>query len=58
MILTVTEAVDALTDLMLIMRYGFGFNGEALIDGAIAEDASRTTSAEIEAYLEALIPEL
>ena len=51
-------SVDVLTDLMLIMRYGFGFNGEALIDGAIAEDASRTTSAEIEAYLEALIPEL
>lgn len=50
--------VDSLTDILLIMRYTFGFTGDDLIDGAIAEDASRITSAEIEAYLEALIPEL
>ena len=51
-------SVDALTDLMLIMRHGFGFRGETLIDGVIGGGATRTTSAEIEAYLEALIPEL
>jgi len=50
--------VDALTDGLVILRYMFGYSGDDLINGAIAEDASRTTSAEIEAYLEALIPEL
>ena len=49
---------DALTDSLLITRYGFGFTGEALINGAVAEDATRTSSEEIEAYLELLIPEL
>jgi len=50
--------VDALTDGLLILRYMFGYGGDALINGAIAEGATRTSSAEIEAYLEALIPEL
>ena len=50
--------VDALTDGLVILRYMFGYSGDALINGAIAEDASRITSAEIETYLEALIPEL
>ena len=49
---------DALTDSLLITRYMFGFRGEALIDGAVGEGATRTSSEEIEAYLEALIPEL
>jgi hypothetical protein len=40
------------------MRYGFGFTGDALTDGAIGKGATRTTSEEIEALLEALIPEL
>ena len=51
-------SVDALTDSLLITRYTFGFTGEELIKGAIGEGATRTNSAEIEAYLEALIPEL
>jgi|GEM_PF-1313140 len=50
--------VDALTDGLIILRYAFGFTGDDLIDVAIGEGAKRTTSAEIEAYLEALIPEL
>jgi len=50
--------VDALTDSLLIMRYIYGFKGDELIDGAVAEDAARTNAAEIEAYLEVLIPEL
>jgi hypothetical protein len=49
---------DALTDSLLITRYMFGFRGEILIDGAVGEGATRTTSAEIEAYLESLVPEL
>jgi len=50
--------VDALTDGLVILRYMFGFNGDDLINGAVGEGATRTTSAEIEAYLESLIPEL
>ena len=48
--------VDALTDGLLILRYLFGLNGDALINGVIASDASRTSAAEIEAYLDALVP--
>jgi hypothetical protein len=48
---------DALTDTLLITRYAFGFKGNALIDNAIAEGATRTNSAAIEAYLESLIAE-
>ena len=51
-------AVDALTDTLLITRFVFGFTGEALINSAVAEDATRTSSEDIEAYLEGLIPEL
>lgn len=50
--------VDALTDGLVILRYIFGYSGDDLISGAVAEDAARTSSAEIEAYLELLIPEL
>ena len=50
--------VDALTDTLLITRYVFGFRGDALTNGAVSDDATRTSSEEIEAYLEALIPEL
>ena len=49
---------DTLTDALLITRYGFGFTGDTLTDGAIGEGATRTSPDEIEAYLEALIPEL
>jgi len=47
--------VDALTDSLLITRYTFGFTGEELIKGAIGEGATRTNSAEIEAYLDSLM---
>jgi hypothetical protein len=50
--------VDALTDSLLIMRYTFGFKGDALIHDAIGEGATRTSSEDIEAYLEELIPVL
>ena len=49
---------DALTDSLLIMRYGFGFSGDELIDDAVGEGATRTSVEEIEAYLEGLTPEL
>jgi len=50
--------VDALTDGLVILRYMFGYSGDALLNGAIGEGATRTTAAEIEDYLEALMPEL
>jgi beta-glucanase (GH16 family) len=48
--------VDGLTDAMLVLRYVFGFTGEALINGAVADDATRSSVAEIEAHLESLMP--
>jgi hypothetical protein len=45
-------AVNALTDGLLLIRYMFGFRDGALIDGAVADDCRRCTSAEIEAYIE------
>ncbi len=48
--------VDSLTDGLLILRYSFGLTGDALIANVIAEDATRRSAQEIEAYLEKLIP--
>ena len=46
--------VSALTDGLLALRYLFGLTGDALISGVIASDATRTTSAEIEAHIQSL----
>jgi len=43
---------DAFTDGFLLLRYEFGFRGNALIDGAIGSGAMRPNAASIEAYLE------
>ncbi len=43
-------AVDALTDGIIIIRYIFGFRGSALIQGALAPNATNTTSALVEAW--------
>ena len=48
--------IDALTDGLLILRYLFGLEGDTLIKGVIAQDATRTTSDEIEAQLQTLMP--
>ncbi len=50
--------VEALTDGLLALRYLFGLRGDALISGVIASDATRTTSAEIEAHIQSLTPAL
>ena len=42
--------IDALTDGLLTLRYLFGLEGETLVAGVVAADATRTTS-EIEAHL-------
>jgi hypothetical protein len=47
---------DALSDGLIILRYAFGLRGDNLITGAISENAMRTNAADIEAYIESLIP--
>jgi hypothetical protein len=43
----------ALTDGLLLIRYLFGFEGEALIAGAIGRDATRKDAGSVQAYIEA-----
>ena len=52
------EEFDALTDGLLTLRYLFGLQGDTLINGVIADDATRTAAEEIEAHLETLMPAL
>jgi hypothetical protein len=47
---------DALSDGLIILRYAFGLRGDNLITGAISENSMRTDAADIEAYIESLIP--
>ena len=46
---------EPLTDGLLLIRYLFGFSGEALISGAIGSGAERNTAAAVEAYIEARV---
>ena len=48
--------IDALTDGLLILRYLFGLEGDILIAGVVAQNATRVTAAEIEAHLAGLTP--
>mgnify|MGYP000365500622 CR=1 FL=1 len=50
--------IDALTDGLLILRYLFGLEGDTLIAGVVASDATRTTAVDIEAHLKTLMPAL
>jgi len=50
--------IDALTDGLLTLRYLFGLEGETLIAGVVASDATRTTAVDIEAHLKTLMPTL
>lgn len=45
-------SIDALTDGLMFLRYMFNLTGEALILGAVASDAFRTTASEIESYIQ------
>jgi hypothetical protein len=47
---------EALTDGLLLIRYLFGFSGDALINGAIGNAASRDTADAVEAYIKARMP--
>jgi hypothetical protein len=46
---------DALTDGIMILRYLFGIRGDALIQNALSPNATRTTAAAIEAYIQTLL---
>jgi hypothetical protein len=48
--------VDALTDGLMLLRYLFGLSGASLIDSAVATGATRSTAADIEAYIQSLVP--
>jgi hypothetical protein len=48
--------IDALTDGLLTLRYLFGLQGDTLINGVVAGDATRKTAEEIEAHLASLMP--
>jgi hypothetical protein len=50
--------IDALTDGLLTLRYLFGLDDDTLINGVVADDATRKTAEEIEAHLETLMPAL
>ena len=50
--------IDALTDGLLTLRYLFGLQGDTLINGVVASDATRKTAEEIEAHLKTLMPAL
>jgi len=47
---------DAYTDGLLLIRYLFGLRGPALVSGAVGTGATRTTAAEIEQYIQSLMP--
>ena len=47
---------DALTDGLLLIRHMFGLTGDALIQDAISAGATRTTAAEITAFIEQFMP--
>ena len=46
--------IDALSDGMLILRYLFGLEGDVLLKGVVAPDATRSTPEEIQAHLDSL----
>jgi hypothetical protein len=47
-------AFDALTDGLLILRFGFGFSGATLTTGAIGTGCTRCDAASITAYLQSI----
>ena len=50
-------SIDALTDGLIILRYIFRLRGDALVNNALAADAMRTDVADIEAYVDSLMPD-
>ena len=49
-------SIDALTDGLVTLRYLFGLRGEVLVGDVISNNASRNSSAKVEARIELLVP--
>lgn len=47
---------DALTDGIMLLRYIFNLRGNSLVNGAIGLNATRTTAAQIEPFLQSMVP--
>ena len=48
--------VDALTDGLMIIRYMFGLRGASVVSNALGPNATRTSAAAIESYIQSLMP--
>jgi uncharacterized secreted protein with C-terminal beta-propeller domain len=48
--------LDALTDGLLLLRYLFDMSGDALINAAVSEEASRTSSLAVAQYMASYMP--
>ena len=53
-----SNSYEALNDGLLVLRYMLGLRGTALVNGATQPGAKRTTAAQIEPYIQALLPTL
>ena len=51
-------SIEALTDGLVVLRYLFGLRGDTLISGVIGTGATRTSSVDIEAYIQSLTPDV
>ena len=51
------DEAKALTDGLLLIRYLFGFTGNALAAGAVGEAAERATASAIQAYIAQRLPD-
>ena len=51
------DEAKALTDGLLLIRYLFGFTGNALAAGAVGEAAERKTASAIQAYIAQRLPD-
>lgn len=49
-------SIDGLTDGLVTLRYLFGLRGEVLVGDVISNNASRNSSAKVEARIELLVP--
>jgi hypothetical protein len=49
-------SVDALSDGLILLRYFFGLRDDALVNDVVSPDASTTSAADIEAYIESHMP--
>jgi hypothetical protein len=47
-------SVQPLTDMLLLLRFAFGFRGAVLVNGAVGGGCTRCLAPDIEAYIEML----